>query len=99
MAESILPVLVAPADRIGMKEARHIAGLDPRTLMKLFREHGIGHQARANAPWVISGPALVLALHGDMDGLEALRAGDRDHPRVRRAIDHLHHVLLKSSAT
>ncbi|PYE98928.1 hypothetical protein C8J35_103529 [Rhizobium sp. PP-F2F-G38] len=95
MDDAPMPVLVAPAERIGMKEASHIAGYDPRTLMKLFRQYGIGHQPRTNAPWVISGPGLVLVLHGDIKGLDALRAGDRDHPRVMRAMDHVLHVLSR----
>lgn len=93
MADSPMPVLMLPEERIGLKDASRIAGRDPRTVQALCRRHGIGHQEQANSPWVISGPGLILVLHGDFDGLEALRAGDRDHPRVARVLDHMVRIM------
>lgn len=46
-----------------------------------------GHQSTPNAPWEISGPALVMIRHGDFDALELLRAGDRACPQVTRIFD------------
>lgn len=90
---TILPVLMLPEEVIGMKQAGILCGKDPRTIRALCRKHGIGNQALPNAPWDISAPGLVLAHHGDLEGLEALRDGDRDNPRVRRALDHVARVL------
>ena len=98
MAETPMPVLMLPEEIIGMKQAEYLTGRDARTLRKWCVRNAIGHQMQANSPWVICGPALVLLMHGDLAGLQAMRLGDRDDSRVRRAIDHLHLVLPRCAA-
>jgi hypothetical protein len=93
MSEIPMPVLMLPEEIIGMKQAEYLTGRDARTVGKWCLRHAIGHQVQANSPWIISGPSLVLLMHGDLEGLQAMRTGSREDPRVRRAIDHLHLVL------
>ena len=83
------PVLMRSAEIIGMKEAEDLSGRDGRTIRRWCVEYRIGHQSTAGAPWEISAPAVVMVRHGDFEGLELLRAGDRSHPRVLRVLDFL----------
>lgn len=87
--ETPFPVLMLKAEIVGMKEAEDLAGRDSRTVRKWCGKFRIGHQSGKGAPWEISAPALVMVRHGDVEGLELLRSGDRSHPRVRRVLDFL----------
>ena len=99
MSDSPMPVLMLPEEIIGMKRAEYLTGRNSRTVRKICLRHGIGLHLEPNAPWDISAPGLVLVMHGDLEGLEALRDGDRDHPRVRRAIDHASLVVPPIGST
>lgn len=88
-SDSLFPVLMLKAEIVGMKEAEDLVGRDSRTVRRWCGEFRIGHQSGKGAPWEISAPALVMVRHGDMEGLELLRGGDRSHPRVRRVLDFL----------
>lgn len=84
-----LPILMRKCDIIGLKLAVHRSGKSGRTIRNWCRVHGIGRQSSPGAPLEVSAPALEMVLHGDMEALELLRGGNRDHLRVRHYFDHL----------
>jgi len=86
MTEQPLPILMLPGEIIGMKEACDLSRRDRRTVAKICAEHFIGYQITKNSPWEISSPALIMAMTGDFAALEQLRAGNRNHPRVRHVL-------------
>lgn len=83
------PVLLRPGDAIGLKQAQHLVGRDAKTLKRWCRKYGIGFNVVRGAEWEISAPGAVLVRHADWEGLELLRSGKREHPRVKRVLDHL----------
>ncbi|MBO9100342.1 MULTISPECIES: hypothetical protein [unclassified Rhizobium] len=87
MSDKPWPILMKPTDIVGMKRAEQLSGRDARTVKRWCLDYRIGHQSTPNAPWEISGPALVMIRHGDFDALELLRAGDRACPQVTRIFD------------
>jgi hypothetical protein len=82
-------VLMRPEDVINVDKAAHHARKSTDTIRRWCRKHGLARQSCHSAPLEISAPALEMVLHSDLDALELLRAGRRDHPDVRRYLDHL----------
>lgn len=83
------PILLWPGDNIGLKQAQHLVHRDAKTIKRWCREYGIGFNVVRGAEWEISAPGVVLVRHADWVGLELLRSGQREHPRVRRVLEHL----------
>jgi hypothetical protein len=80
----VWPVMMRPADIIGMKQAVDLARRDAKTITRWCTDHGIGVHSSKSAPWEISAPALMMVRHGDFVALDILKRGQRDHPRVAR---------------
>ncbi|SFV32272.1 hypothetical protein SAMN05216456_1593 [Devosia crocina] len=89
----ILPacVLMAPDDIIGLKQAAHLAGKDPKTIRDWCRKHGIGSRPGGGGPYRVSLPGLQMVIAEDWRALELLREGRRSAPEVMR---HLHFLGL-----
>ncbi|WP_245509783.1 hypothetical protein [Rhizobium leguminosarum] len=83
------PILMRRSDIIALKTAVDRSGKSDRTIRNWCRFFGIGRQSSPGAPLEISAPALEMVLHGDLEALEMLRAGDRSGHQVRRYFDHL----------
>lgn len=84
MMDEPRPFLMTDDDAVPIKEAARRARISAKTVVRLYREHRIGRQAKPRAPIEISYPALVILRHGDMEALELLREGYREHPSVSR---------------
>lgn len=84
-----LPVLMRRDEIITLKRAAHHAGRSAKTIRRWCQEHGIARQSSSSAPLEISLLALEMLLHGDLEALEMLRAGQRSAAEVRRYVDHL----------
>lgn len=82
-----LPVLMRPAEIIGLKEAAFRAGKNEKTIRRWCKEDGIGRRTSMGAPWEISAVALEAKRYGDGAALDALRRGDFSAEPVRRYAD------------
>lgn len=89
MSSKVAPVLMRAADIVLLQHAMHTSGKSESTIRRLCKRHGIARQTCRSAPLEISAPGLEMALYGDLQALEKLRAGDRSSPEVRRYFDHL----------
>jgi hypothetical protein len=85
----LAPILLKPDDVINIKRGAHAIGKSERTVRRWFKEYRIGRQSTPTSPVDLSFPALHMVASGDWLALEQLRAGERDHPAVRRYFDHL----------
>lgn len=83
------PVLMHAAEVIDVKTAAAIARRSDKSIRRLCDAHGLARQTKPGAPLEISRVGLEMALHGDLDAIELLRAGRRSDPAVRRYLDHL----------
>jgi hypothetical protein len=61
---------------ISVKEAAMAAGKSERTIRLWCEAHGIGRRV-ADGAWVISRPALLMLLEGDMTALQSYLDGAR----------------------
>ncbi|THK35629.1 hypothetical protein EHS39_23665 [Ensifer sp. MPMI2T] len=85
----LAPILMRKDEIINLKTAVYVTGRSEKTIRGWCKQFGIGAQPCPGAPLEISAPALEMVRHGDVAALELLREGKRDHPRVRRVLDHL----------
>lgn len=83
------PILMFKSEVTSLKEAAHRTGKSVRTIQRWCARFGIGRQSGDSAPMEVSAIALEMVMHGDSAALDLLRAGDRQHPRVKRYYDHL----------
>ncbi len=84
-----LVILMRRSETISLKDAVARYGMSDRRLRDLCSKHRISRQPSPGSPLTISGPALEMVMHGDLEALELLRDGNRAHPRVKRYFDHL----------
>lgn len=82
-------VLMHRDEVIPLKRAMDHSGKSEPTIRRWCRAYGIARQSGRSAPLEISILGLEMVLHADFEALEALRAGDRASPLVRRYVDHL----------
>lgn len=83
------PIIIRKGECIGMKEAEDLSGASGKSIARYCKAFGIGAHAHGGGPWRISAPALVMVIHGDIQALELLRSGKREHPRVTRYFNEL----------
>jgi hypothetical protein len=88
-ASAIRPLLIRPDEVLSLKRAAHHAGRSEAAVRRLCREFGIARQLGASGRIEVSAPGLEMVLHNDLEALEHLRQGEREHPSVRRYLDHL----------
>lgn len=85
-----VPVPMLGSEIIRIDSACWYAEVCDRTIRGWAKKHGIGRQAGKSGTLKISLPALLMVVDDQLETLERLRAGDRDHPAVefylRRAI-------------
>lgn len=77
-----VPVGMIGSEIIRIEAAEFYADVCDKTIRKWVKQDGIGRQSSENAPLQISLPALLMRVDGQMETLERLRIGDRDHPSV-----------------
>jgi hypothetical protein len=77
-----LPVPMLPSEIIRIETAMHFAQVGDKTIRVWARKDGIGRQAERHSPLQISLPALLMKLDGEVETLERLRQGQREHPIV-----------------
>ncbi|KAB0676708.1 hypothetical protein [Aureimonas leprariae] len=85
----VRPVLMRLEEVVGVKDAMRLSGKSEVTIRRLCRRHGLARQTTPSAPLEISRTGLEMVLHGDLDALEMLRAGERSAPPVRRYLEFL----------
>ena len=83
------PVLMKPDDATNIARAAYSVGVSEKTVRRWFKSYRIGRQSSRSAPIQISLPATHMVAAGDIEALELLRAGERNHPVVRRYLDFL----------
>lgn len=87
MKPAVRPLLFGIEEAIPLKAAANIAGKTDETIRRWCVKYGIGRQAGPNAPIEVSIIGLMMVIHGEFDTLELLRAGDRQHPAVKRFLN------------
>ncbi len=85
-----VPVPMLGSEIIRVESACCYADVCDRTIRDWAKRDGIGRQAGKSGTLKISLPALLMKVDNQMETLERLREGDRDHPAVefylRRAV-------------
>ncbi|RWX74447.1 hypothetical protein EPK99_25010 [Neorhizobium lilium] len=85
-----VPVPMIGSEIIHIESACWYADVCDKTIREWAKLDGIGRQAGKSATLKVSLPALLMKVDGQLETLERLRSGDRDHPSVefylRRAI-------------
>lgn len=88
------PILVRRDEAINVGEAMRLTGLSDKHVRRLFEQYKLGAKTDKNGPLRISGPAMLMAFHGDLVALELLRDGRRDHPLVARYYRELGYIYV-----
>ena len=83
------PILLHINDIVNVQRAAARLRISEKQVRRLFKEYRLGAQLGPKSPLEISLPALHMVVSGDHQALELLRAGDRNHPIVKRHFDHL----------
>lgn len=83
----VTPVPMLPSEIVRIETAMFFAQVSDKTIRAWAAKDGIGRQASRHAPLQISLPALLMKADGDMQTLEAFRAGRRSNPIVAAYLD------------
>lgn len=83
------PVLMHASEVVSIKTAAFICRRSEKSIRRLCAKYGLARQTTRSAPLEISRVGLEMAMHGDHEAIELLRAGRRDDPRVARYLAHL----------
>ncbi len=89
MSNGPTTILMTPDEVLPLKRAAEYAQRNDSTMKRWVKKHGIGRQAGSHGRIEVSILGLSMVLHEDWPALEALKAGHRSSPLVRRHIDHL----------
>lgn len=77
------PVQMLPHEIVRIETAMLIGQVGDKTIRVWAKRDGIGRQSDKCAPLQISAPALCMRVDNQMEAIERLRNGDRDHPLVQ----------------
>jgi hypothetical protein len=83
----VTPVPMMPSEIVRIETAMFFAQVSDKTIRAWAAKDGIGRQASRHAPLQISLPALLMKADGDMQTLDAFRAGRRSNPIVAAYLD------------
>ncbi len=92
------PPLMLPAEVLTLQQAAWHARCSADVIRRWNRKFVIASQSSSSAPLRVSGPALYMVMNGDLDTLELLRKGQRDHSDVRRYLAHWSIVVATATA-
>lgn len=88
-ASDMPPILMRREEVLTLQQAAHRTNRSVDTVKRLCKKYNIYRQSQSYGRMEISAPALEMVIHGDLDALDALRAGNRNDSAVRRYFDHL----------